>query len=196
LRLVKDACLLAKVSSPAPNEIVPGPTARRVVENVARLRKYRGYTREQLSERLGDVGRPIRATGLARLESGRRRVDADDLVALALALDVSPPRLLLPGRDEHDEHPDAAVALTDEITAAWDRAWRWAVGEAPLSGSLNRFLAENRPFDPRLHELPPGASARIEALEATVRALHAVLEAKVPGGIAALIAPDEAESRG
>lgn len=180
--------------SPAANEVVPGPAARRVVENVVGLRKARGYTRERLSERLAAVGRPIRTTGLARLEAGRRRVDVDDLVALALALGVSPLRLLLPARDD-DAAVEMYVELTDEIAIPWDRAWRWAAGEAPIplpgeGTSQNRFLNENRPFDPQVHELSPAARARIGHLETQVKALHAVLEALAPGGVAALINPD------
>jgi transcriptional regulator with XRE-family HTH domain len=127
----------------------PGPTSRHVVENVARLRGARGLTREALSERLTEVGRPIRATGLARLEAGRRRVDADDLVALALALDVSPVRLLMPA-DQVD-----TVELTDSRKVAWQAAWRWAVGEEPATDErmplhdrrVAAFIAESRPFE-------------------------------------------------
>jgi transcriptional regulator with XRE-family HTH domain len=134
--------------SSAPNEIVPGPVARQVVANVIQLRTRRGWTKEALSERLTAVGRPIRATGLARLEAGKRRVDTDDLVALALAFEVSPVRLLMPGE------PTDEVALTDERTATWQQAWRWATGEQPLDprvpltdSRVEAFITENRPFE-------------------------------------------------
>jgi hypothetical protein len=44
-----------------------------------------------------DLGRPIPPLGLRHLEAGNRRIDVDDLVVLADALDVSPLMLLLPG---------------------------------------------------------------------------------------------------
>lgn len=136
--------------SPAPNEVVPGPTARQVVENVIRLRNFRGMTKEALSDRLTEVGRPIRATGLARLEAGKRRVDVDDLVALALALEVSPVALLLPPSEVEK------LDLTEKTTAAWEAAWRWAVGEQPLDAGplhldarVRAFIESNRPFEHR-----------------------------------------------
>ena len=47
-----------------------------------------------LSARLTTVGWPIPVAALSRLENGNRRVDVDDLFALANALDVSPIALL------------------------------------------------------------------------------------------------------
>jgi transcriptional regulator with XRE-family HTH domain len=159
------------------------------LENVTSLRRKRDLTRERLSKRLSEMGRPIAMTGLARLEAGRRRVDADDMVGLALALGVSPVRLLLPGRDENDEHP-ADVALTDTVTLPWESAWKWGVGEMPLHGSHAQFLRASRPFDPQRHELSPGIRARMETLETQVKTLLAVLEAVAPGGLSALVNPD------
>lgn len=50
----------------------------------------------ELSRKLAEMGREIPPLGLRRIETGERRVDVDDLVALALALDLSPLALLLP----------------------------------------------------------------------------------------------------
>ncbi|CAI7979452.1 hypothetical protein FRAHR75_620018 [Frankia sp. Hr75.2] len=85
-------------------------------------------TLAQLSERLGTLGRPILPTGLSKIENGERRVDVDDLVALALALDVAPNALLLPAE------PDSGVEvpLTAAMSAAAGEAWRWAIGLQPL----------------------------------------------------------------
>ena len=65
------------------------------------MRKFRearnlGYA--ELSRRLAELGREIPSLGLRRIEAGERRVDVDDLVALALALDVAPVALLFPSR--------------------------------------------------------------------------------------------------
>lgn len=65
-----------------------------VATNVRALRQKRGYSLNDLSERMTLTSRPILSTGLHRLERGQRRVDVDDLVALAAALDVSVTTLL------------------------------------------------------------------------------------------------------
>ena len=75
-----------------PNEM--GAVGRRVAENVRRLRLYRGLTTAALSQRLTDLGWPILATGITKIEKAARHVDVDDLAALASALDVGPDALL------------------------------------------------------------------------------------------------------
>jgi transcriptional regulator with XRE-family HTH domain len=49
----------------------------------------------ELSRLTGQAGRPIATLGLARLEQGSRRIDVDDLFAIATALAVSPLSLLM-----------------------------------------------------------------------------------------------------
>jgi transcriptional regulator with XRE-family HTH domain len=49
---------------------------------------------QALSERLAALGRPILPSGLSKIEQGDRRVDVDDLVALADALGTVPGALL------------------------------------------------------------------------------------------------------
>jgi transcriptional regulator with XRE-family HTH domain len=65
-----------------------------VAENIRRLRAMRVMTYVALSRRLAVIGRPIPVLGLRRIEQGERRVDADDLVALAEVLGVEPVQLL------------------------------------------------------------------------------------------------------
>ena len=134
-------------------QTVPDITAA----NVARLRAYRALTVRALSQRLGDLGYPILASGISKIENGERKVTVADLVALALALNVSPIRLLLPGADERDEArasltPDGdAVAITEKCSATWEQVWQWASGDAPLDdctpAELFRWLRLNRPHD-------------------------------------------------
>ncbi len=110
-----------------------GPTSERVAANVKRLRDEQRLTLDQLSKRLGEVGRPILASGLSKIEQGDRRVDVDDLVALALALEVNPNALLMP------EGADASsTALTETVTATAQRAWRWAAGDSSLNDHTHR----------------------------------------------------------
>ena len=99
-----------------------GPTGETVRANVIRLRAERrmGYT--ELSEKLKDIGRHILPIGLRRIESGARRVDVDDLVALAQVLKVAPTTLLTPwvayGTDQV-----AVTGVDGGLSAAqlWDR---------------------------------------------------------------------------
>lgn len=102
-----------------------GPAAGRVAANVEAWRRHRRLSLEALSLRMSDVGRPVLASGLSKIEQGERRVDVDDLVALALALEVTPTRLLLP--PEADGEP---VQLTGAVSAPASMAWRWAAGDA------------------------------------------------------------------
>ena len=71
-----------------------GPTGETVRARIKELRGRIPVT--EVSEKLAALGRPIPPLGLRRIESGDRRVDVDDLVAIAIALDVSPTDLLMP----------------------------------------------------------------------------------------------------
>jgi transcriptional regulator with XRE-family HTH domain len=71
-----------------------GPTGRTVKAQIRRIRERNGWSLQDLSDRLTEVGRPIVASGLSKIERGDRRVDVDDLVALAAALDTIPNDLL------------------------------------------------------------------------------------------------------
>jgi transcriptional regulator with XRE-family HTH domain len=102
-----------------------GPTGHRVAANVKRLRG-RVPVRE-LSDRLTRLGRPILPSGITKIEQGSRRVDADDLVALAMALGVNVSALLLP--DVSDEEP--VTLMPDMAYPAW-AVWQWADGLNPL----------------------------------------------------------------
>jgi 8-oxo-dGTP diphosphatase len=111
-----------------------------VVENLKQLREARKLTYRELSDRLSQLGRPIPTLGLARIEKGDRRVDADDLVALALALGVNPSALLLP----RTGHNTDEVELTSGQRASALDAWDWADGRRPLpvAGPGSRSTAD------------------------------------------------------
>jgi transcriptional regulator with XRE-family HTH domain len=133
----------------------PGPTSARVAANVRRIRRDRELTTAALSQRLAELGHPIADTGITKIEKGQRRVDVDDLVALAAALGTTPTRLLLPEVDI--PNPGASFVLTPGLEKMRiDDAWAWAYGERPLghkpasfaddepSPSELRFVSENR----------------------------------------------------
>lgn len=101
-----------------------GQTGDTVRKNIRVIRDKRGISGPELSEKLTELHRPIPPLGIHRIESGTRRVDVDDLVAIALALNVSPLALLLP--------TEAAAVLTDGDQYSAEQIWNWATGRQPL----------------------------------------------------------------
>lgn len=112
--------------APGRRAIETGDTGKTVGKNLATLRKMRGYTTRQLSGVLEKAGRPIPASGITRMEAGERQVTADDLTALAIALNTSPITLLLP-----QTPGDADIQVTGKGRIKARAAWRWIRGLAP-----------------------------------------------------------------
>ncbi|WP_207957363.1 helix-turn-helix domain-containing protein [Streptomyces sp. YIM 98790] len=125
-------------------------TGQTVRQNVARLRKVRDMTTYQMAQRMAEVGRPIPQSGISRIESGARRVDVDDLMALAVVLNVSPSALLLP----LDDNPAHAVAVTGAGDVPADVAWAWLSNERPLH--LPEGDTRTAMWEYQLYSLPPG----------------------------------------
>lgn len=106
----------------------------------------------ELSKRLKAIGWPIAQSGLVRIENGKRKVDADDLLALALVLSTSPNALALPAETAADDSTEMIVTPQTRVRLA--DMWAWANGERPLtldgqeppSGSAAaRFVIEASP---------------------------------------------------
>lgn len=161
---------------------------RRLAANLAWIRKEGQRLKQQdFGERLEAVGHPMTASAISRVEQADRRVDVDDLVAFAIALNVTPNRLLLT--------PDASaepVDLTPNITVTRERAWQWATGELPLrdqpptyrerAGRRDLVLGElgniearqpHHPIEPMTFEQ---AMTHIKGLAAVRRAVQALEE--------------------
>lgn len=105
-----------------------GKTGEQVRSNVRRLREQRSMTLADVSARLEGSDRPMALNTISEIENGARRVDTDDLMALAIALQVNPNALLMPpyiGADVACELPVIGVVSTVE-------AWDWARGRAPM----------------------------------------------------------------
>lgn len=103
-----------------------GPTGVVAARRVRELRDRAGLSYKQLADELAGIGRPIPALGLRRIESEDRRIDADDLVALAVVLGVNPSALLLPPTIKGD------VEITGAGLVLARQAWDWADGTEPL----------------------------------------------------------------
>lgn len=138
-----------------------GPTARNVAKNVEDLRTAQNMNYKQLSERLERIADwSINAVGIRRIESGERRVTPDDLLALAVALGVSPASLLMPNLRTVAQ--DDVVPITGwrkPITAS--AVWRWLTAWEPLvHGTLGTFVDlglppwERERFSERFRSIP------------------------------------------
>jgi transcriptional regulator with XRE-family HTH domain len=119
---------------PDKKQIDLGPIGAAVAANIERLRKSQNLSYARLSRRLDELGRPIAPLGLTRIRDLKRRVDADDLVALALALGVSPTTLLLP---HSDASTGAAAGRKAPVTDGGEhyprqQIWSWLIAEAPI----------------------------------------------------------------
>src|SRR5512139_48829 len=114
-----------------------GLTGQAVATTVRQHRERMGWGYARLSRELTKVGRDIPPLGLGRIESGTRRVDVDDLTALAIVFDISPATLLMP--IVPDQNPETFVQLTGTNTIPGRRAWTWLTGSYPLAGSVLSF---------------------------------------------------------
>lgn len=75
-------------------KVEQGEVGHVVAAQIRRLRDRRQLSLQALSDRLDALGRPILPSGLSKIEQGDRRVDVDDLVAIADALETIPSRLI------------------------------------------------------------------------------------------------------
>lgn len=119
-----------------------GPTGRALSEVVRQRREDLGLTYAQLSRRLTKNGRDIPTLGLRRIESCQRHVDVDDLVALAVALEVAPVTLLMPARV--NAGVDVRVTGHHSPVPA-ERLWNWLTASYPISGAVMSFYGAALP---------------------------------------------------
>ncbi|WP_367582167.1 helix-turn-helix domain-containing protein [Tsukamurella tyrosinosolvens] len=110
-------------------------TGNTVAENIQRLRDQQRITYAELSRTLENLGRPIPALGIRRIESKERRVDVDDLVAIAVALGSNPAALLSPDVGDASE-PVSATGL-DVVDAR--SYWQWMTAAMPVTGTPERL---------------------------------------------------------
>ena len=122
-----------------------GPAGETLARNVERIRKGQRLTFVALADRLAEIGRPIPVLGLRRIERAERRVDADDLLALAYAFGVPPVDLLVPGSAADDEPFSIAPTVTTTAVLARD----WIAGRGILPSTAAALAAAIRWMPPR-----------------------------------------------
>jgi transcriptional regulator with XRE-family HTH domain len=156
-----------------------GPIGQHVADSLGRLRRDRGLEQADLADLVTEAGRPMSASILSKIEAGRRRIDVDDLVAIAAALDVNPSLLLLtptaepePMREPGGERPSpVGDAVREDIEALGD-----LVGLEPSLAELAHTLA--RQIDHGCGEFDPPLTALTKELRATLKELWAQRPAK------------------
>lgn len=102
-----------------------GRTGSQVARNLRRFRTFRGITTEALAEQVANRGVPIQASAITKIEKEQRRVSVDELMALAVALNVTPNSLLLPTDVDRDQ-PVEITGLRESERIAAGYAWHWA----------------------------------------------------------------------
>ncbi len=118
-----------------------GPLGRNLTENLQHLCKERRLSLNKLSAALEAAGRPIPPLGLSRLVKGERRVDVDELVALAEVFGVTPGELLAPPGSGKPGSDHVAVRAAQDLAEKIGQllaADRDPAGHEALIGSVDR----------------------------------------------------------
>lgn len=163
-----------------------GDVGTQVAAVVSELRKRRGWDQKRFAELVTEAGRPMSASMVGKIEGGGRRVDVDDLVALAFAPEVSPSRLLLSAHRDPDDQTDGqdepshgpgpvTLATRDDIDVLGDL--EGLEGPAPTLAALAVRLAQE--VDKAASEAGPLHQLAKE-LRATLMELRALLPEEPP----------------
>ncbi len=94
-----------------------------------RVKEVRGRrSQEWLAQTVTALGHPMHQTAIAKIEAGDRKVTVDEMLLLAVALEIPPSLLLLPVESDDD------MAVTPTMNVYPWRVWEWLLGEQPLPG--------------------------------------------------------------
>jgi len=99
-----------------------------------RLRKRKGWTQQRLSDELEKLGHVIHPTAILKIEKGIRAVTVDEFLALAAALNVPPPLLLLPLGEED------TVQITKKSKIHPHLALDWVTGDECLVSTERKVI--------------------------------------------------------
>jgi transcriptional regulator with XRE-family HTH domain len=107
------------------------------------VRRFKGWTQQQLASALADVGVDLGEPAVTRLERGARGVSLDDVIAIAAVLGVSPLHMIVPLEN------DVTADLAPQLPAPVADARAWFRGQRPLreSDDLPLFYAQTPPDD-------------------------------------------------
>jgi transcriptional regulator with XRE-family HTH domain len=133
-----------------------GLTGETVRANIKRLRREKEMTLRDLSDHTGRVVRPMAHNTISEIERGARRVDVDDLIALAEGLNVSPIALLMPKTDTKD---DLVQATGHPPERARDLLWNklYALRIRGLGATTEPTLKGTADYRRLVDSIPPWA---------------------------------------
>lgn len=115
-----------------------GPEGARFAASLHQQRVARDLTLRDIEERLAGIGRPIQVAALSKIERGQRRVDIDDLLALAEALEISPVVLLEAAKTPVDSSEAATPTSVLSSRTAADIPRHRIMMAVDIEGSVKR----------------------------------------------------------
>jgi transcriptional regulator with XRE-family HTH domain len=122
-----------------------GPISRHLAAQLRDIRNRRQVTQQQLGESAA-----LPPTAIGKIENGTRDVTVEELLRLALALNVSPASLIVPGGDS----PKVRITADAEYDAAWVRDWLAGLHPLPPDATkraVELFFAEAPDYQQREH---------------------------------------------
>lgn len=159
----------------APSELVG--------RSVKRLREANGWSQRDFAERMKALGIPLHHATVAKVEKGTRRVDLDELLKLAYALNVAPVHLFVPT----DEYIDTLqVDVTPEVTVGPYVLRKWIRGELPIADQDQRRYFAFMPNEEWAKRFGRGADALVGAAEDVRAAIREGDRAEAGNAIARL----------
>lgn len=132
-----------------------------VSRRIAELRKRRGWSATKLAEACAEQGMPeLNRSVIANIESRRRKtVTLDEMMILALVLDVAPVHLFV-DTDVADEYEFDVYAVTPESWLPVSGVRNWVRGDAPLPGQDPRVYFSEVPRENFRASHPTGEKIR------------------------------------
>lgn len=110
-------------------------------------RTRRGLTTQGLAEVMDELGEPMHASAITKIEQGTRKVSLDEAFAFAAALNVPPVALLLPLDGQRRR-----VRVTSKSEIHPHLALDWIAGDSPLV-STNRAVIGVREWKEGAHHV-------------------------------------------
>lgn len=144
----------------------PATVGELVAQAIAHWRSKRQWSQAELAERMRAIGVPWHRTAVTKIESGDRAVTAEELVAVAFVLGVSPTVLYTP----RDTRP---MKIAPHVTTDGGLVYRWACGDnwPTLDVDALRFYDEAAPsYEYAAERLVPGLQALRRAVSLAIGA--------------------------
>jgi transcriptional regulator with XRE-family HTH domain len=124
-----------------------------VADQIQTVRLRKGWTQQELADRVTQLGMPMGRAVILKIERKRRHVTVDELVALSAALEVSPLFLLMP----RDATSGDQIRVTPRQSLPIEMVTKWWHGAQELRFDDLGIEPDERIFD----ESRPGIHAMV-----------------------------------